>query len=111
MKTIRDFEPADRYVYDFGVCSIKNGFAQIDTGQDASYFGMWCSPDRLMIVSYIEGDVVIQTADNLNEFIEEINNIKTWNNANGYGFYGIDPGLNEDFINKFHKIGLGELLH
>ena len=39
MKITREFAPADRYVYDFGLCSYKNGCAQVDTAQDASYFG------------------------------------------------------------------------
>ncbi len=60
MKIVREFAQADRYVYDFGSCSYANGFAQIDTRQDASYFGTWCSPERRMIVNYCEGDVTIQ---------------------------------------------------
>ncbi len=39
MKITREFAPADRYTYDFGLCSYENGWAQVDTAQDASYFG------------------------------------------------------------------------
>ena len=111
MKTIRDFEPADRYKYDFGPCSIKNGFAQIDTQQDASYYGQWASPDKLMIVAYIEGDVIIQTTDNQEEFVSEIRKIKSWHDNQGCWFLGIDPGLGDTLANKFKSIGLGDLLH
>ena len=42
MKTIRDFKPlSDRYSFDVGACSYANGFAQIDTRQDAAHFGTW----------------------------------------------------------------------
>ena len=44
MKTIRDFKPmTDRYSFDVGACSYANGFAQIDTRQDAAHFGSWTS--------------------------------------------------------------------
>ena len=37
MRITRDFKPmSDRYGFDFGPCSTANGFAQIDTRQDAS---------------------------------------------------------------------------
>ena len=49
MKITREFGPGDRYVYDFGLCSYENGWAQVDTAQDASYFGTWANPTRLMI--------------------------------------------------------------
>ena len=39
MKITREFCPGDRYTYDFGHCSYENGWAQVDTAQDASYFG------------------------------------------------------------------------
>ncbi len=111
MKTTRDFCPADRYVYDFGACSVSNGFAQVDTSQDASYFGTWASPDKLLIVNYCEGDVTVQKADNPEEFKEAILAIKQWNEEQGHRFIGIDPGLDNDLPAKFEAIGLGELLH
>ena len=42
MKITRDFRPlSDRYSIDCGRCSYANGFAQIDTKQDAVWFGTW----------------------------------------------------------------------
>jgi hypothetical protein len=111
MQTVTEFIPASRYVYDFGLCSTKNGFAQIDTSQDASYFGMWANPDRLMIVNYCEGDVTVQTADTPQEFIEEIRKIEAWHNKVGQRFIGIDPGFNEALAAKFCDLGLSDLLH
>ena len=110
MKTIRDFEPADRYVYDFGACSITKGYAQVDTGQDASYYGTWANPETLTVVNYCEGDVCVRIADTPQEFVEELRTIKQWNEENGHGFLGIDAGLG-DLPDKFRAIGLGDLLH
>jgi len=111
MQVVRDFEPADRYVYDFGVCSAKKGFAQVDTGQDAWYFGTWASPSRRMIVSYTEGDVTIQTADDDAEFAEAMRGLKAWHEEHGWRFLGIDPGFNVELAESFRAVGLGDLLH
>ena len=40
MKTTSDLRPlSDRYEFDCGPCSYANGFAQVDTRQDAPYYG------------------------------------------------------------------------
>ena len=58
MKITRDFRPlSDRYSFDCGPCSYANGFAQIDTRQDASYYGTWTSVASRTIVNFCEGDV------------------------------------------------------
>ncbi len=111
MNTIRKFIPCDRYQYDFNSCSTSKGFAQVDTSQDASYFGTWANPEELIIVCYCEGDVTIQTAENKNEFVGEIRNIKKWNEENGHRFKGIDPGFNKEIKNSFLSLGLSDLLH
>lgn len=36
----RSFHPADRYQFDFNLCSKKKGWKQYDTSQDAWYFGV-----------------------------------------------------------------------
>ena len=41
MKTQKTFCNSDRYIFDYDMCSFKKGFAQIDTTEDASYFGNW----------------------------------------------------------------------
>jgi hypothetical protein len=113
MEKTREFAPADRYVYDFGACSPVNGFAQIDTWQDASYYGTWANPERLIIFCYCEGDCTTTTCDNVQEFITEIYAIKDWCLREGgeKGFLGIDPGLNPAAIQKWKDIGLEELIY
>ena len=39
MKIIRSCESGDRYRFDFDLCSCARGWAQVDTAQDASWFG------------------------------------------------------------------------
>ena len=112
MKTIREFNPMlNRYAYDFGKCSFKNGFAQVDTSQDASYFGTWANPETLTVITYAEGDTTIRIAETTEEFVEELQTIKKWNEDNGYKFLGIDPGCGGKLKESFQSIGLGELLH
>lgn len=111
MKTIREFAPADRYLYDFGLCSYKNGFAQVDTSQDASYFGTWASPSRRMVVSYCEGDVTTQICETDDEFAGLLRSIDAWNVEQGHGPARIDPGLDPEMKLTFERIGLSDLLH
>jgi hypothetical protein len=49
----------DRYKYDFEECSPARGWAQYDTDQDASYFGVWVHPETRRIFTYCEGDTIM----------------------------------------------------
>lgn len=109
-ETFNDFA-ADRYKYDFGACSTQKGFAQVDTGQDAHYFGTWANPERLIVVCYCEGDVSIERYDSPGEFVAGILEIRRWNEEHGHGFKGIDPMMNDAIKEGFVKLGLGDLLH
>ena len=111
MKTIHDFQPSDRYTYDFGCCSVSKGFAQVDTSQDASYYGTWANPEKLQILCYCEGDVTLRTADSPEEFAEALLEMKAWNEESGHRFIGIDTGCNDALSERFRSIGLGEMLH
>jgi hypothetical protein len=111
MQTIREFAPADRYLYDFGLCSYDNGFAQIDTRQDASYYGTWCSPTRRMIVNYAEGDVTTHIAETDDEFVQALRELVQWSDEAGHGPTRIDPGFADEMRQAFTRLGLGDLLH
>jgi len=108
METTHEFHPADRYFYDFGLCSVKNGYAQLDTRNDAPYFGMWANPMKRIIFSYIEGDCNTTKCETDTEFVEEITRI-----AELYGteFLGIDPGFDKTLKARFVSLGLKNLLH
>lgn len=111
MKITRQFAPADRYLYDFGACSYANGFAQIDTAQDAAYFGTWANPTTLVIFTYCEGDTTHQQCDSIEEFVAELRRIDSWNIENGLGPARVDPGLDPAMKDAFQQIGLADLLH
>jgi len=112
MNTTRDFlAMCDRYRFDFGLCSAANGYAQIDTGQDAWYYGTWANPQTRTIVSYVEGDVTVEQAESDEEFVSAIRRIQEWNDANGWRFLGIDTCLDTNLADKFAALGLADLRH
>lgn len=111
MKITREFCPGDRYVYDFGLCSYEKGWAQVDTAQDASYFGTWANPVRLMIFSYCEGDTTLKEAGSPEEFAAELRELDNWNRSNGYGPARIDPGFEISMKLAFERLGLNAMLH
>lgn len=107
----RSFLPADRYLYDFQVCTPSKGFAQVDTGQDASYYGNWANPFEFILVSYCEGDITKTTCKDAAEFIEQVREIKSWNIENGHKFSGVDTLCNDKIHAQFIKLGLSDLFH
>lgn len=111
MQVFREFVPADRYLYDFGLCSYANGFAQIDTPQDASYFGTWVNPAKRIIFTYCEGDTTTQVCESDEELVSELRRIDRWNVENQSGRALVDPGFSEDMRAAFSKIGAADLMH
>ena len=112
MQTQRNFNAnGSRYAYDFGLCSTKTGWAQVDTSQDASYFGTWANPETLQIFTYCEGDETLQTAESAAEFAVEVRHIADWTKEQGHEFKGIDPGFDDALAARFCEVELGDLLH
>jgi hypothetical protein len=111
MKITHEFCPGDRYTYDFGLCSYEKGRAQVDTAQDASYFGTWANPTRLMIFSYCEGDTTLKEAASPEEFAAELREIDQWNRAQGYSPARIDPGFDPAMKAAFEALALTYILH
>ena len=110
MITTHEFCPADRYVYDFGACSSKNGYAQVDTSQDAPYYGTWTNPTTLRIFCYCEGDTTLQQAETEAEYVKAIRELVRWATEAGY-WKGIDSMCNDAITARFNELGLGDLLH
>jgi len=111
-KTItRDFAPADRYLYDFRYCTVANGWAQVDTSQDASYFGQWVNPVKRQVFAYVEGDLILTHVDTDSELQAEFAEMKRWNEQQGHRFLGIDPGFSESLKASLISAGLQEYLH
>jgi hypothetical protein len=101
---------ADRYVYDFKACTYAKGWAQIDTKQDAPYYGTWTNPQRREIFSYCEGDTTLVRCETDEEYVQEVRECASWNKGAGY-WLGIDPGLGAEMRERFETLGLGDLLH
>lgn len=112
MTTSRHFVPhVDRYHFDFGACAYSKGYAQIDTDQDAPWFGQWCSPTMLKIVTYAEGDLSIRTCSDAAEFAEALRALARWEEEQGRRPARIDPGLTAAMREAFEGLGLADLLH
>lgn len=107
----RDFAAADRYVYDFKLCTTAKGWAQLDTRQDASYFGQWINPTKRQIFCYCEGDLILTTVDTDAELVAEVEHIKAFHAEVGYPMTGIDPGFNEALKRALVAAGLESFLH
>ena len=111
MKVIRDFRPmSDRYSFDFGSYTTANGFTQIDTRQDASYFTWW-SPATRTIINFCEGDVTTTVCETDAKFTEQLRELARWNAEGGYGPMKIDPGFSDALRQAFVKLGVADLLH
>lgn len=101
-----EFAEANRYHYDW---SLTKDFAQLDTDQDASYYGNWASPKRRIIFSYVEGDCITVKCETDEEFKAEVLKLIEWHNKNGK-FIGIDVGLSKR-KKPWIKLGLSDHLH
>ena len=111
MQTEQHFMPeTNRYAFDFRLCHYKRGWAQCDTAQDASYFGIWTNPFRLMIVTFAEGDLTVQTAANEAEYRDAVRAMAGWYRDNNQ-WRGIDGMCHAQIITRMQALGLGELLH
>lgn len=84
MTTKRSFLSIDRYYFDFKQCKYSDGWAQLDTDQDAWYFGNWVNLRTLQFVSYAEGDIIEKQCSNLEEFKKELKETFKWYRKNGY---------------------------
>lgn len=107
----RDFVDANRYYFDTGQCSIKNGWAQVDSPQDASYYGAWANPERLQIFSYVEGDCILCSAESPEEFAAEVRNIDAWNRQHQDRGIMIDTFMSPDLDAAFTALGLADYLY
>ena len=106
----KKFEPSDRYRFD---CGLPRHFAQIDTCQDASYYGNWASAEALSLISYCEGDVTTTVCTTKDEFSAEVNKLMDFSNPMDYTFKGIDPGFHhtDEILQPWRDCGLAHLIH
>ena len=111
MRRTERFDPeGSRYAFDFGLCTPRDGWAQVDTRQDAWYFGTWTNPRLRQIVSYCEGDITVECADDDAEYVEALRALHRWNVEAGH-WKGIDTMCDEDIARAFERLELDDLLH
>jgi hypothetical protein len=109
-KITKEFAPADRYVYDFVACATAKGWAQLDTRQDASYYGNWINPTERKLFSYCEGDTTLTEFETDEEFKVALAECIAWHRERLY-FVGIDPGFNRELKAAFVRLGFEAELH
>ena len=100
------FESIDRYAFDFNMCKSSKGYAQLDTSEDASYYGNWVNFRDYKIVSYCEGDITIETCENKEEFKELLKKTVDFYKFKSETFKGIDLMCDETIKKDFNKLGL-----
>jgi hypothetical protein len=100
----------DRYKYDFHLCRPADGWAQLDTRQDASYYGNWINPLTLKLFSYCEGDTTLTECADAADFIQTVRVCVAWHKEREY-FIGIDAMCSERIVEAFTSLGLAEFFH
>ena len=112
MKTTHTFarpKAEDRYYYDFGPHRYDKDWAQIDTSQDAWYFGQWAQPFQRTIVCYAEGDLTTIECESDEEFVNELNRISEYYLEQNC-WRGIDT-VNDRMTERFIAAGARHLLY
>lgn len=100
----------ERYKYDFRTCTPAKGWAQLDTRQDAPYYGTWVNPFSLEIFNYCEGDLFHTQGEGVADFIQALTETIDWNKNAGY-WLGIDPMGRDEIRSAFVVLGFRDALH
>ena len=103
-------QDCDRYAFDFQHCRLADGWAQLDTQEDASYFGNWAHPERLQVVSFAEGDVCVSFCSSSDEFRAEIERIAAFFINTQGGTFRIDAGISPKAEASWASHGLKQYL-
>lgn len=100
---------SDRYRYD-RMCSPSKGWAQLDTRQDASYYGNWVNPLTFELFSYCEGDLTHTQCESSDEFVIILAETLAWHAERNY-----DPKIDgmcvPEIIENLKRLGFENWLH
>ena len=94
----------NRYTFDF---RLGRAWAQIDTKQDAPYYGTWTEPAARMLIAYREGDVHFRRFGDDDSYTRYLTQLFEANDR----YTGIDPMCRAHLTDRFKRLGLGRLLH
>lgn len=106
----RHFLPTDRYDVERRL-GLANGWLQIDTPQDAPYFGQWTNPTTREIYSYTEGDHARVTCQNDLAYAHQIVQGAEWSLKHCGKKALVDSNGHMDVIARFTALGLQEFIH
>lgn len=103
----------DRYPFDLRICTYADGWAQVDTEQDAHYFGQWVNPWKRRFASYVEGDCKLVEFETDAELADHLRELDTWNQEQGFRPVKVDMGLSrrQEFTDRFNELGLAGMIH
>ena len=97
----------NRHTFDFG---LDRGWAQLDTEQDAPYYGGWTNPTERAILTYVEGDIEYRSFPNEEEYAAALREWVDW--AKGARcFSGIDGMCRPKLIDHLKRLGFADALH
>ena len=105
--TRRRVEEYGRGRYDWTLTA-ADGWAQLDTGQDAPWYGAWAHAGSRTVVVYAEGDETKTVCRDGEAFADEVRRFAAFH---GTDWRGVDTGMNEETRRRFQELGLGALLH
>ena len=105
MEIKKSFANCDRFIFDFNYCHFKKGYAQLDTTEDAHYFGNWVNFKSLELITYCEGDITINKCDDVDEFKKQLFKVVTWYKNNNT-YKGIDLMDSKEIKEDFKKLNL-----
>ena len=98
-----------RYAFDFKYCKLEDGWIQLDTKQDASYFGNWVNLSTREIWSFTEGDVCFIAKRQELGIVQEIKRAMRFYFELGYDTW-LDPYTRKEevlsLLAKYGKEGL-----
>ena len=103
-------EPGNRYRFDFGECGVTGGWCQIDTSNDASYWGNWIHPEHNLVVHFAEGDTTRVTCESDQELIEYLRDWLIWADESGLAPQ-IDCFSFPINVRRLVSLGFGDYLH
>ena len=97
----------NRHTFDGG---LDLGWAQMDTSQDASYYGGWTSPTERAILTYVEGDVDYRSFPTEEEYTAALREWVDWAKDAGR-FLGIDGMCRPGLIEHLDRLGFADARH
>lgn len=95
----------DRYWFDMRLSS-KKGWAQVDTTEDAYYYGLWLHPKSRRMINFAEGDIVTMRFDSHGEVRGFLQALKQ-----NHSLKGIDPGFNKRLLHDLKRNRYTPYLH